>query len=276
MVLPAATVEVVLLASAWGIRNASVNAWILGLAAALGLLAWVGRAGTLAAAFTGAVITASLMYGTAAEPFRPWRTALVPIVTLLVLTSLATRFGRAHKQRLGTAEKRRGRAASQVAANLGVALLAGTPMMQDYLAGILGDSASARLPMFTVALAALAEAAADTVSSEIGQVLGGAPVMLTTFRRVEPGTDGAISLAGTLAGVLAAGFVSAAGTLALGGGAAMLATSWAAGIIGLFFDSFLGATFEREGLLNNDAVNLISTECAACAAGMIIALVHLA
>jgi uncharacterized protein (TIGR00297 family) len=120
-------------------------------------------------------------------------------------------------------------------------------------------------------LAALAEAAADTVSSEIGQVLGGWPVMLTTLRRVEAGTDGAISLAGTAAGVLAAGIVSAGGTLALGGGAAMLVVSWAAGVFGLFFDSLLGATLERRGWLNNDAVNFLSTASAAGFAAVMMA-----
>ncbi|MGA9424753.1 MAG: DUF92 domain-containing protein, partial [Terracidiphilus sp.] len=74
---------------------------------------------------------------------------------------------------------------------------------------------------------------------------------------------GAISLAGTFAGVIAGGIVSAAGTMALGGGAAMLAVSWAGGVFGLFFDSLLGATLERRGWLNNDAVNFLSTASAA-------------
>ncbi len=66
--------------------------------------------------------------------------------------------------------------------------------------------------LFALALAALAEAAADTVSSEIGQVLGGRPRMITTLRAVDPGRDGAMSLAGTLAGVVAAAVVAGAGT----------------------------------------------------------------
>ena len=49
-------------------------------------------------------------------------------------------------------------------------------------------------------IAALAEATADTLASELGEVLGGPPLLLTTLRRVAPGTDGAISLAGTVAG----------------------------------------------------------------------------
>ena len=117
--------------------------------------------------------------------------------------------------------------------------------------------------LFAVGLAALAEAAADTVSSEVGQVFGGRPRMITTLREVEPGTDGAISLAGTLAGVVAAAIVAGAGTLALGGDRIMFAVSCAGGVFGLFFDSLLGATLEERGWLNNDAVNFLSTGSAA-------------
>jgi hypothetical protein len=66
-------------------------------------------------------------------------------------------------------------------------------------------------------LAALAEAAADTVSSEIGQVLGGRPRMITNLRAVEPGSDGAVSVAGTVAGLVAAAIVAGAGSWALRG-----------------------------------------------------------
>lgn len=271
MVLPWTAVEVALLAQDWFPRDARVTAWVVGLSVALGLLAWRARAGTAAAAATGCVLTASLMFSTAGEPFAPWRTALIPVVVLLALTSAATRFGRARKERLGTAETRHGRVAAQVAANLGIAALAATRMVQMALGDGLALPYSPMLPLFTVALAALAEAAADTISSEIGQVLGGRPILLTTLRRVEAGTDGAISLTGTAAGVLAAGIVCATGVLALGGGAAMLAVSWAGGVFGLFFDSLLGATLERRGWLNNDAVNFLSTASAAAFAAVVMA-----
>jgi uncharacterized protein (TIGR00297 family) len=118
----------------------------------------------------------------------------------------------------------------------------------------------------TVILAALAEAAADTVSSEIGQAFGGAPFMLTTLRRVPPGTDGAISLNGTLAGILAAAIVAASGALALGMSFAECFIAYAAATAGLFFDSLLGATVERKGWIGNDLVNFTSTAFAAVVA----------
>jgi uncharacterized protein (TIGR00297 family) len=237
----------------WLLHETSVALWSLGLSALLGLLAWRSRSGTPAAAATGALICASLMYSTFVFPYHPWQTALISVLAVLILTSLATRFGRKRKERLGTAEEKHGRISAQVCANLGFAALVCTPPMQSRF-DILVISAAA---------ASLTEAAADTVSSEIGQVLGGKPFLLTTFRRVEPGTDGAISLAGTLAGILAAVLIGAISAACLNGNFQTGCLVTIAGIFGLLFDSLLGATFERKGWLNNDAVNFLSTASAA-------------
>jgi uncharacterized protein (TIGR00297 family) len=99
--------------------------------------------------------------------------------------------------------------------------------------------------------------------------------MITTLRAVEPGTDGAISLVGTLAGVVAAGIVALAGTLALRGDFDLFWISCAGGVFGLVFDSLLGATLEQRGWLNNDAVNFLSTASAAAfALGVLAILPH--
>ena len=259
LVLPWTAVSVVVEARAWLAQNAAVAAWSLGLSALLGVLAWSLRTATPAAALTGATISASLMFSMFDAPFRPWRTGLVPLVAVLVLTSVATRFGRHRKERLGTDEKRRGRGAAQAAANLGLAALIMDPSVQRALIDSRSLAGRTFASGFALGLAVLAEAAADTVSSEVGQVLGGAPRMITTLRRVEPGTDGGITLAGTAAGIMAAGLVAIAGTMALRGEWSTFAVSWAGGVFGLFFDSLLGATMERAEWLNNDAVNFLST-----------------
>jgi uncharacterized protein (TIGR00297 family) len=265
LVLPYTAVGVAVHALTWWAQAPEVVLETLGLSALLALAAWKLRTATPVAAATGAVLTASLMFSTFVYPYRPWNTALIPVLAVLLLTSLSTRFGKHNKERLGTAEKRRGRGAQQVAANLGVAALLLEPTIQSRLidSHMFSPPPSAPMLIFVLGLAALAEAAADTVSSEIGQVLGGRPRMITTLRRVDPGIDGGITLAGTLAGVIAAGVVAAAGCVALRSNLLLFAISCAGGVFGLFFDSLLGATLERVGWLNNDGVNFLSTGSAA-------------
>jgi uncharacterized protein (TIGR00297 family) len=222
------------------------------LGALLALLTWRLRAATGAAAITGGLFATALYLDTPGL-----QTALWPLLALLLLTLAATRFGRARKETLGVAEGHQGRTATQVAANLGIAVLAGIP---------LGLSAALKLPRgmnghaSQLALAAaLAEAAADTLSSELGEVLGGEPRLLTNFRRVPAGSDGAISLAGTLAGIAGAIIVTVVAAFSLDFALTQGIIVASAAIAGLFVDSLLGATLERRGFLNNDAVNFLST-----------------
>ena len=274
MVLPFAAASLVLQTHWWATQSPPVAIWTLGLCGLFGLVVLNLRAATRGGAFAGTIIAASLLFSTAIFPYRPWQTALVPVVVLFVLTTISTRLGRSQKERLGTAERRHGRSASQVAANLGVAAMVCSEFAQSWLTGThwFTRATLAPMPLFAVGLAALAEAAADTVSSEVGQVLGGRPRMLTTLRKVESGVDGAISLAGTLAGIVAGAVVSIAGALALSGGWEMFWIAGAGGVFGFFFDSLLGATLERRGWLNNDAVNFLSTASAAAFALAMLAL----
>lgn len=166
------------------------------------------------------------------------------LLTVFVLTFAATRYKRRQKEIRGFSESRRGRNSSQIVANLGIAGL---------------FAAAGR---YEGCIAALAEAAADTVSSEMGQAMGVPARLITTGRRVPPGTDGGITLFGTITGLIAAAIVVAAGALRhpLWPTQAGL---WAAAAAGLFFDSLLGATVERRGWLGNDLVNFSSTLLAA-------------
>ncbi len=277
LVLPWVAADVVLETHWWAVNWAPLAIWTAGLCTLLGLVAFKMRSATPGAAAAGAVITASLMFSSAVVPYEPWRTAIVPVVAVLVLTSLATRLGRARKERLGVAEKSHGRAASQVAANLGLAAIVSSEITQSWIVDshLFAIPPSAPMLVFAPMLAALCEAAADTVSSEIGQVLGGQPVMITTLKRVDPGTNGAISVAGTLAGAIAAGIIAAAGVIALKGGWEMFCVAAAGGLFGLFFDSLLGATAEQRRWLNNDLVNFLSTASAAAfALGVMAVLPH--
>jgi uncharacterized membrane protein len=291
-VMPFAAADVVLETHWWAVNAAPVALWTVGLSLLLGLVALRLRAATLAGAAAGAVLMANLIFSTAAFPYRPWHTALIPALAVSLLAWAATRLGREQKERLGTAERRRGRQASQIAANLGVATLVYSEFAQAWLQDThwfathwltshrlashwFTGAALAPMPLFAAGLAALAEAAADTVSSEIGQVIGGRPRLLTNLRTVHPGTDGAVSLLGSLAGIVAAGMVAALGALALRGGLAIFWIGCAGGVFGLFFDSLLGATLERRGWLNNDAVNFLSTAGAAAFALGLLGIVSL-
>ena len=170
------------------------------------------------------------------------------LLMVFVLTWASTKFGYAKKQRLGTAEARSGRNASQVLANLGIACACALAFL------MLRQSRS------LVAMgAALAEAAADTVSSEIGQAVGGQPRLITDWNRVPVGTNGAVTLAGSAAGTFAAVVVAlvayVTGLFGLRGTFACVLSA----IVGTMADSVLGATIERPGLLGNNGVNFIST-----------------
>jgi uncharacterized protein (TIGR00297 family) len=256
----------VILHSHWWATQVPEVAWTtLGISVIFGLVVWKLRAGTLGASATGALITASLMYSTTQFPYETsWlHGGLLPLLTVFLLTFAATKIGRAKKERLGVAEGRRGRNAAQVAANLGVAALVAFPVEVLVSGSILKGSFEA-IASFA-ALAALAEAAADTVSSEIGQVMGGQPRLIINLRPVNPGTDGGITIAGTLAGVGAAlvvvmvGFLARYGLHAVVGYSVPICLAAGGGVFGLLFDSLLGATLERKGWLNNDAVNFLST-----------------
>ncbi|HUV71059.1 MAG TPA: DUF92 domain-containing protein [Terracidiphilus sp.] len=265
VVMPFAGADVVLETHWWALQAAPVAIWTVGASLLLGLVTWKLRAATPWGALAGAAMTASLMFSSVGFPYWPWQTDLMPVLAVALLAFVSTLLGRGKKERLGTAESRHGRSAAQVSANLGMAAIVSSAFAQSWImnSGWFARVSAAPVLVFAVGLAALAEAAADTASSEVGQVLGGRPRMITTLRRVEPGTDGGVSLAGTLAGMVAAAIVAAAGTLALKGGSLMFWIGCAGGVFGLLFDSLLGATIEERGWLNNDAVNFLSTGSAA-------------
>ena len=107
---------------------------------------------------------------------------------------------------------------------------------------------------------------ADTSASEIGKGYGKTTISIVNLRRVEPGTEGAVSLEGTAAsivgGVLLASFAKLYGLLntwshvGIVGAAAFAAT---------MFESWLGATWQG-GWLTNEVVNFINTAVGAALA----------
>ncbi|WP_158749505.1 DUF92 domain-containing protein [Acidobacterium sp. S8] len=266
IVVPACCIWIFLQASRAWTFHSPVFIQAAGISIAFGLTVWLLRAATGAAAMTGALIAACLYLRTPG-----WRTALIPLGLMLILALAATRAGRAHKESLGIAEAKRGRVPSQVVANLGIAALTTLPLTANQL---FSPSAHSALLSIAALSAALAEAAADTVSSELGQVFGGMPRLLTTLKPVPVGTDGGITFAGTVAGCIAAALVTAVAALTLPLSVRTGCVVFSSAIFGLFFDSWLGAVFERRGWLNNDAVNFLSTLASASIAAALLARSH--
>jgi uncharacterized protein (TIGR00297 family) len=100
---------------------------------------------------------------------------------------------------------------------------------------------------FPLFVGVTATVTADTWATEIGTLARRQPRLITSGRRVEVGTSGAISPLGTAisaAGGLAIGLVAGLLALNLALGAALL-IGLAGGLAGSLFDSLLGATVQR-------------------------------
>jgi len=185
--------------------------------------------------------------------------AFATLAALFLVTWLATRLGYRRKLALGLAERREGRDVWQVLANLAVPALASVVF-----------SATGNRAWLVATVAALAEAATDTVASEIGQYRGPAARLITTWERVPAGTDGGITISGSVAGMAAGMAIAGVASVGLTILRGQLWIPVAAGFAGMLIDSLLGATLQRRGWISNQAVNLLSTLAAAALAYAIV------
>lgn len=199
----------------------------------------VDRSGGVAGFAVGTLIFASL----------GWRGYLL-LITFFVLGSLATKLGYRRKAAAGLAQEGGGRRAARHAlANTGVATMAAvfaaiTPYPALYLFAFAG---------------AFATALADTLGSEIGQLMGRRTFLVTTLRPVPRGTEGAISLEGTVAGALGALLVGCLGFAAGFFGPWGIAVVATAAVLGSLLESVIGATLEKRAMLDNESVNFLNT-----------------
>lgn len=183
------------------------------------------------------------------------------LIAFFGIGGLSSKFRYEQKVARGIAEGNDGaRGSGNVLANSLVALLA-----------VLGAAASPELGLprdlflFTFA-GSVAAALADTLSSEIGGLFDN-PRLITDFEVVEPGTDGAVTWQGELAGLAGAALVAAIAVVTfqpidLFAGIVVIA----AGAAGMTVDSFLGATVEGR-LLGNQGVNFFATLAAGVVGG---------
>ena len=197
------------------------------LAAAIASLAWrarwLSRSGAVAATLIGALsVAASWQWG-----------AL--LIWFFASSSLLTRWRSRVKvgRTRGVVEKAGARDAVQVMAN--GALFA--------LSGVLGAWTGSTLWQ-AFGLGSLATAAADTFATEVGTALSATPRFILGGTRVAAGTSGAVSGIGTLASLAGGGAIGGA-ALAMGWPADVAAIVVAAGVLGAFADTVMGATVQE-------------------------------
>ncbi len=214
------------------------------------LAGWWAGAVTLPGALVGAAIGIAV-YGFGGLP--AWTLLLVAFLA----ATLSSRLGLKRKAVLGIAEERGGRRGpGNAIANTGLAAFAAV------LAAVSHHREGALLAMVT----ALTAGSSDTVASEIGKAWGTRTYLFPTFVRVRPGTSGAVSLEGTGAGIVAALALSA-----LAAWLGLIRGSWlwiatVGATVGAFMESWLGATLEASGTLDNNILNFVNTALAsACA-----------
>ncbi len=164
------------------------------------------------------------------------------------MSILATRFSKPYKKEIGQYEKTR--TAKNVISNGLVAFL-------------MAAFGSYYLPLAGGFIGAVATATADTLASEIGVLQE--PRLITTFKKVPAGTDGAISILGTSAAIVGAGVIGIASFLlgVIPDPLIAIKISVISGTLGCFIDSILGAILERRNYINNEHVNLLATICGA-------------
>jgi len=230
----------------------------LGATTALGYTAFALGTASIPGMLTGAL----LVFLTTVLGGYGW---FAMLVAFFAVGGLSTKVGYERKAERGVEQENEGaRDTGNVLANSLVALVA-------VLAVPLGSELGIAEAVFFYGFAgAMAAALADTLSSEIGTLFDN-PRLITTLEPVEPGTDGAVTWQGTVAGVVGATVVAAVGVSA-GIGPAGVAVVLLAGTVGMTVDSLLGVVLEGP-VLGNQGVNFFATLAAALVAATVTAVV---
>lgn len=175
---------------------------------------------------------------------------------------LSTKYGYDRKLERGVAEGDGGaRGSGNVLGNSLAAIVA-----------LLLFAAHPRLPadavVFEFAFAgSVATALGDTLSSEVGGLFDD-PRLVTTLERVEPGTDGAITWQGEVAGLAGTAIIAGLAVLTFGGGLMSMVVTILAGAAGMTADSIVGATLEG-GRIGNQTVNFLATAAGGISGGLL-------
>ncbi|MFD1953439.1 DUF92 domain-containing protein [Paenibacillus thailandensis] len=211
-----------------------IDIWVLRLLAGLvssGLIAAAAyRHRSLSASGAWSAVIMGTGFVTLGEPV--WFALLI---VFFVTSSALSKYKRGHRVKAEAEagyEKSGRRDAGQVWANGGAGLLL-----------CAADAAYPHAGWLYAYIGVMAAVNADTWATELGALSRSVPRLVTTGRRVRPGTSGAVTPLGSLAALSGAALIGAAAALlAPSGGAALIGLGAVAGLAGCFADSLLGAT----------------------------------
>lgn len=105
-------------------------------------------------------------------------------------------------------------------------------------------------------IASIAATTSDTFASEIGVLEKGKPFSLENFRRVKPGTSGAVSIMGTIASLVGATAIGIIAIFLFGINPFTALLVAVAGFLGSFVDTIFGI-FEERGVGTKGTTNFI-------------------
>jgi uncharacterized protein (TIGR00297 family) len=182
------------------------------------------------------------------------------IVFYFLVGSGVTKIGMAQKEAAGIAEKRSGaRGPENVWGSAFAGALCGLGIL------VLPDSVHSLLALGYVA--SLSTKLSDTTASEIGKAYGRHTFLITTLKPVPRGTEGAVSLEGTLAGMVGSVAIALLGYLVGLISPLGIAICIVAAFIATNLESLIGATLQhRFSWLTNELVNVINTVIGAISA----------
>ncbi len=183
-----------------------------------------------------------------------------------IVGSGVTRIGIKEKETLGIAEKRSGARGPE---NVWGSALTGAICA---LSTLFVHTTLQQLLLLGY-VASFATKLSDTTASEVGKAYGKRTFLITTLKPVPRGTEGAVSLEGTLAGIFASIAISILGWQANLINAIGLIWCVIAAFIATNLESVIGATLQSKlNWMTNEVVNIINTSIGAIVA-IILALV---
>lgn len=243
------------------ISTISLTPWLvaIGLNTVLLAIVWVAPKKLLTpSGVFHAWVLGVLIWGTLGWP------GYVVVMFYFLVGSAVTRIGMEQKEAAGIAEKRSGARGPE---NVWGSALTGTLCAM----GTLFVASPYQNLLLLGYVASFATKLSDTCGSEVGKAYGKRTFLITTLQPVARGTEGAISLEGTLAGVL--------------GSLAIALVGWSLDLINLtdvFFcvlaafiatnlESLIGATLQAQWeWMTNEVVNIINTLIGAIAAVLLV------